>query len=91
MAAARASNTKLKLGQLTQEGVPKSCGTKSILQTLGSLSTTTKANLEKAIGDRVCGKLGWRTLKSKMSKILKVDIGSHETARCIAAELKHYK
>ena len=91
VAAARASNTKLKLGQLTQEGVPKSCGTKSILQTLGSLSTTTKANLEKAIGDRVCGKFGWRTLKSKMSKILKVDIGSHETARCIAAELKHYK
>ena len=91
VAAARASNTKLKLGQLTQEGVPKSCGTKSILQTLGSLSTTTKANLEKAIGDRVCGKFGWQTLKSKMSKILKVDIGSHETARCIAAELKHYK
>ena len=74
VAAARASNTKLKLGQLTQEGVPKSCGTKSILQTLGSLSTTTKANLEKAIGDRVCGKFGWRTLKSKMSKIPKVDM-----------------
>lgn len=47
-------------------------------------------NLKKAIKDRKSGTFGWRILQDKMSDILNMQIGSHETARRIAAELKYY-
>ena len=39
VADAQANNNKLKIGQLTQEGEAKSCGSKSTLHSVGSLTT----------------------------------------------------
>jgi len=90
VANAQAKNQQLKIGQLTQDGKAKSCGSKSILHQIGPLSTYKKHQLQKAILDRDSGKIGWRKLQKKMSSILNTEIGSHETARRIAAEFQQY-
>ena len=87
---AQEKGQKLKFGQLTQEGEPKSCGTKSTLQSLGSLSTQQRKKLDNAIKERDSGCIGWRKLQEKMSNILNIQIGSHETARRIADEFVLY-
>ena len=83
------NNKKPRLGLMTLEGNPKSCGVASTLEAMGKLSANKVQKLRKAIKDRDDGKYGWRTLKKKMSNILNINIGSHERARRVSIEFKN--
>ena len=90
VAAARANNKKLKVGQLTQEGQAKTCGSKSTLEAMGPLTKLQKKQLKDAASERDSGNIGLRKMQKKMSEILQKDIRSHETARRLAAEIMLY-
>ena len=83
---ARKANKQLAYGDITQDGKPKSCGSKPALQIVGKLSHAQKNDMKKAIKDRQSGQFGWRVLQDKLTEILGINIKSHERARLIAAE-----
>ena len=90
VAAARANNKKLKVGQLTQEGKAKTCGSKSTLEAMGPLTKLQKKQFKDVASERDSKKIGLRKMQKKMSEILQKDIRSHETARRLAAEIMLY-
>ena len=82
----RKAGKKLSPEHITQKGCPKSCGSRSLLERMGTFTRAQTRALQQAIREQRAGRIGWRVLKEKFEVILGTEIGSHETARRFAKE-----
>ena len=83
-------NRAAKHGMLTQKGKPKAMGSKSWLATCGKLTPVQRVQLQMAFKARARGDFGWRTLRDKINKVLKIKLKSHEAARRFCNEFNLY-
>ena len=81
---------KLKPGMLTQAGKAKAMGSKSWLARFGQPSAAQRLQLKSVFKARAAGEFGWRTLKDKINKVLKLKLKSHEAARRFCNEFSMY-
>ena len=75
---------------LIQKGKPKAMGAKSWLAKFGKPTPVQCAQLKKEFKARACGDFGWRTLKDRINKVLKIKLKSHEAARRFCNEFNLY-
>ena len=80
----------MKPGMVTQAGKAKVMGAKSWLARFGVPTAQQKVQLKSAFEARASGTFGWRSLKYKISKILKIKLKSHEAARRFCNEFAMY-
>ena len=86
----KCAGKKLKPGMLTQKGKPKVMGSKSWLATFGKPTPLQRVRLQMAFKARARGDFGWRTLRDKNNKVLKIKLKSHEAARRFCNEFRLY-